>query len=201
MIETFRGRTRIDRKPVVAIALIRNRFGVPSFLTSTRISGLDSGDETLFGGRMRAGETVADTAVREAYEEVGVLVRDPRIFIGTHDLPVWVETQAGSRDLHIVFAFYNDFRRFGRIKHNEPTKNTPWKWRSLHEIEWLVESKQMHPAFLERFWTKEVTLCPNVVRGMPIEIFDFPHYPLHTSQELHENLSPKRYPRSSRFPL
>ena len=201
MIEQIPGRTRSDRKPVVAVALIRNRLSVPSFLTSTRLSGLDSGDETLFGGRMQAGETVTETAVRESLEEVGVYVRDPSIFWGVDDPPVWIETRAGSRNLHIIFAYYDQFRSFGRIRHKEKQKNTPWVWRSLTEIDHLVKAQYMHPAFLERFWMKEAELCPRIVRGMPIEAYDFPHYPLHTTQQLHENLRPVRYPRSSRFPI
>lgn len=201
MIEHLPGRTRIDRTPVVAVALIRNRFSIPSFLTSTRLSGLDEGDETLFGGRMRAGETVVDTAVRETIEEVGVYVTDPSIFWGVHDPPVWIETRAGSRNLHIVFAYHEVFRYFGRIRHREKNKNTPWIWRSLPELDGYVKAARMHPAFLEKFWIHEANLCPRIVRGIAIEEYDFPHYPLHTTEQLHENLRPVRYPRSTRFPI
>jgi 8-oxo-dGTP pyrophosphatase MutT (NUDIX family) len=58
----------------VAVALLANRAGTPSFLLTRRAADLrrHAGQWALPGGRLDAGESPAAAAMRELWEEVGV---------------------------------------------------------------------------------------------------------------------------------
>ncbi len=84
----------------VAVVLVDDPGGVPCFLITRRASGLRShgGQWALPGGRLDAGETAVDAALRELREELGLALDQEQVLGLLDDYP----TRSGYRITPVV---------------------------------------------------------------------------------------------------
>ena len=88
-LASFRHRAQPDpslRPAAVAIVITANDSGDACFLITRRASGLrnHSGQFALPGGRLDAGETIIEAALRETHEEIGLQI-EPNDVLGQLD--------------------------------------------------------------------------------------------------------------------
>jgi 8-oxo-dGTP diphosphatase len=82
--QCFSGSITMTSTPQLASSAILERNG--RYLLVRRANPPSADMYAFPGGRAEAGETPAETAVREFHEETGILPRNPRLF-ETYDLP------------------------------------------------------------------------------------------------------------------
>jgi 8-oxo-dGTP diphosphatase len=93
-------------------------------------TGYEDGNYGIPAGHMEAGETVRDTAVREAMEEVAVVV-EPEDLTVAHTM---VRKKSGEHDRDYV-DFYLEAKHWaGEPKNNEPHKCDDIAWFPLDSL-------------------------------------------------------------------
>jgi len=81
------------------------------------------------GGRLEAGETFEQCAIREIEEEIGITIKDPKVIAVTNNLKTY--KNEGVHYISIILVA-EDFSGEPRIM--EPEKHEKWVWASPKNI-------------------------------------------------------------------
>lgn len=89
------------------------------------------GQYTFVGGKSDAGESITDTAIREAFEEVGVRIQ-PKDLQFIHVIQKIMPRNAHNKDW-FFFIFVVDTWQ-GELYNKEPQKHSQMAWFSLNDL-------------------------------------------------------------------
>jgi 8-oxo-dGTP diphosphatase len=112
-------------RPGVGVGVIIKREG--KILLQKRIGAHGSGTWALPGGHLEHGETPEQTAIREAQEEVNLIVNNPKVVGITNDI-------MPAEEKHYITIFVEAESAAGTPAINEPHRITELRWCTLHEL-------------------------------------------------------------------
>jgi len=81
------------------------------------------------GGHLENGETFEEAAIKEVFEETGLMIKNPKVFCVTNNLRTY---QTENKHYISVCLFVNDFT--GTLTVKEPDKCEGWHWCLPSEI-------------------------------------------------------------------
>lgn len=81
------------------------------------------------GGHLETGETFEEAAIKEVYEETGLLIKNPKVFGVTNNLRTYREENKHYISINL---FANEYTGILTLK--EPEKCEDWNWFSPTEI-------------------------------------------------------------------
>ena len=81
------------------------------------------------GGHLELGESFEEAAIKEVFEETGLIIKNPKVFCVTNNLRTY--RNEGKHYVSICL-FANDYS--GRLTAMEKDKCESWDWFSLDEI-------------------------------------------------------------------
>lgn len=84
---------------------------------------------SIFGGGLEMGETFEETAIREAKEETGLDIKNPKVIAITNNLETFKEE--GRHSISVILVT-NEFS--GELKVMEPRKCESWHWVDPTEL-------------------------------------------------------------------
>lgn len=105
-------------------------------LMGKRLDGVGSGTWSPPGGHLEFGETFEETAVRETFEEVGIVIETPTFISLTNNF----FKEDGKH--YIVIFMKGIYDNAQPILHKERHKITEWQWFDLNDL-----PKNIFPPF------------------------------------------------------
>jgi len=118
----------VVERPRVGVGVIVSKGG--KVLAGRRLSRSQPGHWHFPGGHLEGGESFEECALRETFEETGVVVGNPRVVGVTNDFFHLVHPDAK----HYVTVFVECDWVSGEPLAKEPEKNDSWAWFALDAI-------------------------------------------------------------------
>ncbi|RJQ20793.1 NUDIX domain-containing protein [Candidatus Woesearchaeota archaeon] len=112
-------------RPKIGVGIIIRRGD--NVVIQQRKGAHGAGTWSVPGGHLEFGETPKETAIREALEETGLHVKNPRVIGVTNDI-------MQSEGKHYITLFVETDYSHGELTNPEPDKIIETKWAKLEEI-------------------------------------------------------------------
>lgn len=116
----------MDRPKVGIGVIIQNKNN--EILIGKRI-GSHSPFYSIPGGHLENGETFEAAAVKEVFEETGLIIKNPKVFCVSNNLRTY---QLEQKHYVSINLFTREFD--GELAVKEPDKCEGWKWCKISEI-------------------------------------------------------------------
>ena len=114
-----------ERHRIIGAAMLILRDGEHVLLSLRKNTGYRDGDYGLVSGHLEQGETFLQGAIREAHEEIGIILRSEDV--------QFVHASHRSTDGYVYF-YFTASHWSGEIQNKEPEKCDDLRWFSLKEI-------------------------------------------------------------------
>lgn len=130
---------------------------------------LQDGKLTLPGGLIEPEESPIKAAVRELWEETGLVIKKDDL-IEASSGPISVPTADQNLKFYAFFAFWDEATGESPPLNPEPNKHGPWKWLTVNKIAAASTRGRFPPSLFGGHWLEEALSQLEIAEQLDLEL-------------------------------